>query len=192
MLAIMATPDMKAQIEKLSLIPMETRPVLELRAFVKSEIVRWGDLVTKAGIAAARKRASQPALAASLSSCRRMPHPCLHAILWLDRPRHSHRVYFWRGGRVVECTALEMRHTGNRIGGSNPSLSASLRAEHTLRIASAQSIVWLGWRLPAGKNRCRDTRTTYPIWLLRLREGASSRDHRECRLAYCPALHYLN
>ena len=29
-----------------------------------------------------------------------------------------------RGGRVVECTALEMRHTGNRIGGSNPSLSA--------------------------------------------------------------------
>jgi hypothetical protein len=30
----------------------------------------------------------------------------------------------WRGGRVVECTALEMRHTGNRIGGSNPSLSA--------------------------------------------------------------------
>ena len=31
----------------------------------------------------------------------------------------------WRGGRVVECTALEMRHTGNRIGGSNPSLSAN-------------------------------------------------------------------
>jgi hypothetical protein len=31
-----------------------------------------------------------------------------------------------RGGRVVECTALEMRHTGNRIGGSNPSLSATL------------------------------------------------------------------
>ena len=26
---------------------------------------------------------------------------------------------------MVECTALEMRHTGNRIGGSNPSLSAS-------------------------------------------------------------------
>ena len=36
---------------------------------------------------------------------------------------------FWglarRGGRVVECTALEMRHTGNRIEGSNPSLSAT-------------------------------------------------------------------
>ncbi len=27
---------------------------------------------------------------------------------------------------MVECTALEMRHTGNRIGGSNPSLSAKL------------------------------------------------------------------
>ena len=31
-----------------------------------------------------------------------------------------------RGGRVVECTALEMRHRGNSIGGSNPSLSAIL------------------------------------------------------------------
>ena len=30
-----------------------------------------------------------------------------------------------RGGRVVDRTALEMRHTGNRIGGSNPSLSAT-------------------------------------------------------------------
>ena len=28
---------------------------------------------------------------------------------------------------MVESTALEMRHTGNRIGGSNPSLSATLR-----------------------------------------------------------------
>jgi hypothetical protein len=28
------------------------------------------------------------------------------------------------GGRVVDGTALEMRHTGNRIEGSNPSLSA--------------------------------------------------------------------
>ena len=27
---------------------------------------------------------------------------------------------------MVESTALEMRHTGNRIGGSNPSLSASV------------------------------------------------------------------
>ena len=29
-----------------------------------------------------------------------------------------------RGGRVVECAALEMQYTGNRIEGSNPSLSA--------------------------------------------------------------------
>ena len=29
-----------------------------------------------------------------------------------------------RGGRVVDCTALEMRHTRKGIGGSNPSLSA--------------------------------------------------------------------
>ena len=32
----------------------------------------------------------------------------------------------WRGGRVVECTALEMRHRCKPIGGSNPSLSASI------------------------------------------------------------------
>jgi hypothetical protein len=30
----------------------------------------------------------------------------------------------WRGGRVVECTALEMRHTRKGIAGSNPALSA--------------------------------------------------------------------
>gem|GEM_PF-3588933 len=29
-----------------------------------------------------------------------------------------------RGGRVVECTALEMRHTCKGIVGSNPTLSA--------------------------------------------------------------------
>src|SRR5580700_6699176 len=40
-------------------------------------------------------------------------------------PRCRSNLRLRRGGRVVECTALEMRHTGNRIGGSNPSLSAS-------------------------------------------------------------------
>jgi hypothetical protein len=30
----------------------------------------------------------------------------------------------WRGGRAVECTALEMRHACKGIGGSNPPLSA--------------------------------------------------------------------
>ena len=29
-----------------------------------------------------------------------------------------------KGGRAVECTALEMRHTLSGIGGSNPPLSA--------------------------------------------------------------------
>ena len=33
----------------------------------------------------------------------------------------------WRGGRVVECTALEMRHRCKPIGGSNPSLSAIIK-----------------------------------------------------------------
>ncbi len=32
-----------------------------------------------------------------------------------------------RGGRVVERTALEMRHTCKGIGGSNPPLSANLQ-----------------------------------------------------------------
>jgi hypothetical protein len=37
---------------------------------------------------------------------------------------------------VVESTALEMRHTGNRIGGSNPSLSAkTLLRCHSLSFA---------------------------------------------------------
>jgi tripartite-type tricarboxylate transporter receptor subunit TctC len=51
MLAVMADPDMTAQIDKLSLIPLETPPVAEMQKFVKTEIVRWGDIVKKAGIA---------------------------------------------------------------------------------------------------------------------------------------------
>ena len=42
---------LKAQIDKLSLLPLETPSVGEMQAFVKSEIVRWGDIVKKAGIA---------------------------------------------------------------------------------------------------------------------------------------------
>ena len=34
-----------------------------------------------------------------------------------------------RGGRVVECTALEMRHTCKGIVGSNPTLSAIMNIE---------------------------------------------------------------
>src|SRR5829696_3969827 len=42
-----------------------------------------------------------------------------------EKPDRLITAMVWRGGRAVECTALEMRHTGNRIGGSNPPLSAS-------------------------------------------------------------------
>jgi hypothetical protein len=57
------------------------------------------------------------------------PAPCLPG-----HPRLEHgptkgpktaRHGAWRGGRVVECTALEMRHRCKPIGGSNPSLSAT-------------------------------------------------------------------
>ena len=51
LMAVMAMPDMKAQIDKLSLLPMDTPSVPEMQKFVKSEIERWGDIVKKAGIA---------------------------------------------------------------------------------------------------------------------------------------------
>jgi hypothetical protein len=41
---------------------------------------------------------------------------------------------------VVDRTALEMRHTGNRIGGSNPSLSAN-RKHRLGRLPGAAAIV---------------------------------------------------
>ena len=59
------------------------------------------------------------------------PAPCLarHPRLELapTAGRGIARHGAWRGGRVVECTALEMRHRCKPIGGSNPSLSASSR-----------------------------------------------------------------
>jgi tripartite-type tricarboxylate transporter receptor subunit TctC len=48
---IMETPEMKAQVAKLSLIELKTPPVAEMQAYVRSEIDRWGDIVKKAGIA---------------------------------------------------------------------------------------------------------------------------------------------
>jgi tripartite-type tricarboxylate transporter receptor subunit TctC len=51
LVAIMATPDMKAQIDKLSLLPMATPSVPEMKAFVQSEVERWGGIVKQAGIA---------------------------------------------------------------------------------------------------------------------------------------------
>lgn len=47
----LATPDAKEQIVKLSLVPLESPSVDEMKAFVKSEIVRWGKVVEAAGIA---------------------------------------------------------------------------------------------------------------------------------------------
>ncbi len=48
-----------------------------------------------------------------------LPQTCRYIRLALTK------AYFLRrGGRVVECTALEMRHACEGIGGSNPSLSA--------------------------------------------------------------------
>jgi tripartite-type tricarboxylate transporter receptor subunit TctC len=48
---ILDAPEMKEQIAKLSLLPMETPPVEDMRGFVKSEVVRWGKVVQAAGIA---------------------------------------------------------------------------------------------------------------------------------------------
>jgi tripartite-type tricarboxylate transporter receptor subunit TctC len=51
MKAVLATPAVKEQIAKLSLIPLDSPSVDDMKAFVKSEIVRWGKVVEAAGIA---------------------------------------------------------------------------------------------------------------------------------------------
>ncbi len=51
MRAALAAPDVKEQIAKLSLVPLESPSVDAMKAFVKSEIVRWGKVVEAAGIA---------------------------------------------------------------------------------------------------------------------------------------------
>ena len=43
----------------------------------------------------------------------------------LGRPQKLPELHLWRGGRVVECTALEMRRAWKGTVGSNPTLSAS-------------------------------------------------------------------
>ena len=54
-------------------------------------------------------------MALSLFSCK-----------WLaNQERILYFVEIWRGGRVVEGARLESVYAGNRIEGSNPSLSAS-------------------------------------------------------------------
>jgi tripartite-type tricarboxylate transporter receptor subunit TctC len=47
---ILAKPEIKEQLLKLSLLPMENKSVPEMQDFVKSEIVRWGKVVEAAGI----------------------------------------------------------------------------------------------------------------------------------------------
>jgi tripartite-type tricarboxylate transporter receptor subunit TctC len=50
--AIMSEPAMQADFSGRGLIPYVTSDSEELRRFVKTEIVRWGDVVKKAGAAA--------------------------------------------------------------------------------------------------------------------------------------------
>ena len=40
-------------------------------------------------------------------------------------PKKLPKKHLWRGGRVVECTALEMRRAWKGTVGSNPTLSAT-------------------------------------------------------------------
>jgi tripartite-type tricarboxylate transporter receptor subunit TctC len=51
LLNVMASPDVKERIVKLSLVPLPTPSVADMQAFVKTEIVRWGKIVQQAGIA---------------------------------------------------------------------------------------------------------------------------------------------
>jgi hypothetical protein len=52
-----------------------------------------------------------------------------------------------RGGRVVECTALEMRHTCKGIVGSNPTLSAIFLHYYVWRSGVGHSVVTGGERV---------------------------------------------
>jgi tripartite-type tricarboxylate transporter receptor subunit TctC len=49
--SILAAPEMKEQLSKLNLIAMDTPSVEDMQSFVRSEIVRWAEIVQRAGIA---------------------------------------------------------------------------------------------------------------------------------------------
>jgi tripartite-type tricarboxylate transporter receptor subunit TctC len=51
LLGILAQPDIEGEIGKLGMLPFENTSVDGLRDFVKSETVRWGQVVERAGIA---------------------------------------------------------------------------------------------------------------------------------------------
>ncbi len=48
--AVLELPEMKEQVSKSGMLPLEAGSVEELQAFMKSEISRWSDVVRKAGI----------------------------------------------------------------------------------------------------------------------------------------------
>jgi hypothetical protein len=48
--SILDLPDMKEQISKSGMLPLEPGSVEQLQGFMKSEISRWSDVVRKAGI----------------------------------------------------------------------------------------------------------------------------------------------
>ena len=51
LLAILALPEIETEIVRLGMLPFENSSVEELQDFVKSETVRWGNVVQQAGIA---------------------------------------------------------------------------------------------------------------------------------------------
>ena len=52
--AIIADPEVRQEFIRLGLLPVQSPPPAELKRFVQAEIVRWGDLVRKAGLAASQ------------------------------------------------------------------------------------------------------------------------------------------
>ena len=48
--SVLASPQTREQIAKLSLTPMDTPPIADMQAYLKSEIARWGQVVEAAGI----------------------------------------------------------------------------------------------------------------------------------------------
>jgi tripartite-type tricarboxylate transporter receptor subunit TctC len=47
--AIMALPDTRNAITRIGLVPADNGSIEELQAFVRSEIVRWGEIVKRSG-----------------------------------------------------------------------------------------------------------------------------------------------
>ncbi len=51
LIGILALPEIEGEISKLGMLPFENTSVEGLRDFVKSETLRWGKVVERAGIA---------------------------------------------------------------------------------------------------------------------------------------------